>query len=1637
MARHTWLTGAMLLALSITRTAAADERLRGHWTFDEMEIAQPARVYQATQQAIDATTVVWQSSLVDQPSFGATSSRVVADSSGKGSAASVIGPSLVRQGIAGGAFQFDGTNHLEVASSPALDITGVITIEAWIRPDDTDSGILVSKDFQQAGPSWCQMYLWGQTRRLQVAVNDDAGPTLVGQTPIEPGRWYHVAMTYDGNHRTRIYVNGRLECEDAARYHGPIPAGNEPLRIGKRADGHPFHGAMDEIRLFAEETPPEQILARYEATRPAKDRLSIVEEMPTTAEIQDASREIEAVAQQDGHRELQVRWQQIELQLPRRVEDVATTANGAEFSASSASGSLLLGEEPDPKSPILMPIRWRDATRAKYPDWVEVRFPQPREIDTVVLRTFGEHVHGRNKEGIRCYQLQCARPEGGWITVASVKDNIKQWLVHQFPTTTTQAVRLVVTGANTYDEMGWRTETCRNDSSNGDFSRLQEFHVFNCGLRPVYRTRDMSRQVTLEKASRGRVAIFKDEVPMAEGIATSPDRLAQLLRQAGYGVTFLDADLLSNSSILLPDNFDLFVQPYGCALPLGTTLCEFLESGGHLVTLGGRAFTNALIRSTEGKLLASGYDPGLIVSPEKMVREDWFAQLREMLGIFASPYQTFQHVATTRPAAGQFLADSSLRIEGPLSGYPSTGMVGQIVTDQEEAQFAKEGKEWDHYATIRPALWEAWRKGQTPRSPEYHIFNKACSRWVPLLESYDRFDRPRGSVGAMMFNHDGRYRGSNWAFFGATNRDLFAEDNPETARLFLNVVDHAVRATYLHGLTPGYCCYRQGEEVTARVFAANYGSKDQTGRILFSFLPRDGEKPVFSQQREIAIPKGQSTAIDVRWAPGSFALDFYRIRCVLELDGKPVDEIANGIVIWNEKSIQAESAFDVRYRDNFFQDGDRPLFINGARTDGLQRIGQVGEDPLVWDREYQMMQENGISAASPVWFDVYLPGLAWGQASPELVPEKILRQMDAQVQLCQRHKVIYAPCLFFANRERAATSQRDLARRICELIGERYCRVPGIVFYLWDDGAFFSDSMRAAYGEFVKECIAGLSKNSAGREFIVMAELKDSERIGTRRMFANHTIANHWGSGPWNIASARMADQRAAGRSQSCGEFYWWADHGEEAGHRFYLNYPHGFFALGYSWVLNWKWRDNDHAAFSWGVVHPGDNIPKDCLYTWRNESWFLRSFRPKYVQPELMFVLPEFYWDKSEAVKGSPGNCRNVDATLFAEIEKLVALGYVDFGVIDDWDLDKLSPQTKALIYPTAFCPDDKTYQRLRHFVTQGGHLYLTGDFSYEPEEKQRRPERLAELAGVVAAEPLTETKVPASLTAFGRSESIKPVQATAGWNDPYSGHIALRLAAKGADVIATDSAGAPVIARHKLGRGSVLFNADVSANTPAVLVESFLEQAGVRRDRAEPDDPANLHVYRIPTCDGNIIGLAARGGNATNVSYDAAFSLAEPPTKREYTISTAPTPCTLTLGRSPMVMAGFDANGNLVSCETDGLVKLRDKLLVESTSSVMAFTLDGQPIETSAAVVVLPQPFAAADIRIHTSPTLNHLEIGDLKNGVWQTHHQASLIHGLDGAAFSLDELQSLGVVLLTHRADRDKHINRLTRFLQGYLE
>ncbi|MEW6355778.1 MAG: hypothetical protein AB1696_05620 [Planctomycetota bacterium] len=111
---------------------------------------------------------------------------------------------------------------------------------------------------------------------------------------------------------------------------------------------------------------------------------------------------------------------------------------------------------------------------------------------------------------------------------------------------------------------------------------------------------------TINRTPRGAVAIWRDKVP-AVGFASDPAYLASLLAEAGFGVNFLTTEDLIARNLLANDNFDLLILPYGGCYPAAgaSTLRRFISTGGDMITLGGRCFTDPIFKTPSGWITAS------------------------------------------------------------------------------------------------------------------------------------------------------------------------------------------------------------------------------------------------------------------------------------------------------------------------------------------------------------------------------------------------------------------------------------------------------------------------------------------------------------------------------------------------------------------------------------------------------------------------------------------------------------------------------------------------------------------------------------------------------------------------------------------------------------------------------------------------------------------------------------------------------------------------------------------------------------------------------------------------------------------------------------------------------------------------
>lgn len=169
--------------------------------------------------------------------------------------------------------QFDGVNdYVVVADDSSLKITGDLTLEAWINPrgvgaNTSFGGIIVGKD---------DAYLLGRYPDGSISFALDDGTAtfeFINTGYVAPeNTWVHIAIVFDADESTvYTYANGDLVATNTnentvALIPSSINSNSDTLIIGGRENfgGQPFHGEIDEVRVWDAARTSEQIRENYD-----------------------------------------------------------------------------------------------------------------------------------------------------------------------------------------------------------------------------------------------------------------------------------------------------------------------------------------------------------------------------------------------------------------------------------------------------------------------------------------------------------------------------------------------------------------------------------------------------------------------------------------------------------------------------------------------------------------------------------------------------------------------------------------------------------------------------------------------------------------------------------------------------------------------------------------------------------------------------------------------------------------------------------------------------------------------------------------------------------------------------------------------------------------------------------------------------------------------------------------------------------------------------------------------------------------------------------------------------------------------------------------------------------------------------
>jgi len=196
--------------------------------------------------------------------------KTAKDSSGNGHSGTIKGGAAWSNGVWGKALVLDGVNdHAVVKHAASLNVTK-FTQSLWLKVEKFPSNsvdIFSKRGAAQTDGPTLILYANGQIRFHWEVSNTNYG--MLSKTLLLPGKWYHLAGTYDGA-SARFYVNGVQDSSALVTTNPPAVSNDIVLGSGESMTNY-FAGSMDDVRLYGSALTAGQVYGLYNAASSCSD----------------------------------------------------------------------------------------------------------------------------------------------------------------------------------------------------------------------------------------------------------------------------------------------------------------------------------------------------------------------------------------------------------------------------------------------------------------------------------------------------------------------------------------------------------------------------------------------------------------------------------------------------------------------------------------------------------------------------------------------------------------------------------------------------------------------------------------------------------------------------------------------------------------------------------------------------------------------------------------------------------------------------------------------------------------------------------------------------------------------------------------------------------------------------------------------------------------------------------------------------------------------------------------------------------------------------------------------------------------------------------------------------------------------
>lgn len=169
--------------------------------------------------------------------------------------------------------EYDSSQYLVITdvNQTGLDITGDLTIEAWIKFEEwheaTYQGIMTKRGASGHRQYALMHYKDGATNDLYFFVADAVGETIGNKAVgLSTGTWYHVAVAYDASAGSAEFFVDGSSVGSAGSLKNSILNSDADFNIGANSSsGLYFDGLIDDARIWDDIRSEAEISANMEA----------------------------------------------------------------------------------------------------------------------------------------------------------------------------------------------------------------------------------------------------------------------------------------------------------------------------------------------------------------------------------------------------------------------------------------------------------------------------------------------------------------------------------------------------------------------------------------------------------------------------------------------------------------------------------------------------------------------------------------------------------------------------------------------------------------------------------------------------------------------------------------------------------------------------------------------------------------------------------------------------------------------------------------------------------------------------------------------------------------------------------------------------------------------------------------------------------------------------------------------------------------------------------------------------------------------------------------------------------------------------------------------------------------------------